>query len=84
MSDYEIVIHLRESAEPTRIDLPDVTGEAAEADRKGLIYEIEQARHAEVPVLSLQTKSGYPEEPLSIDPHQVTEIDLIERPADDE
>ena len=35
MSDYEIVIHLREPSEPLRILLPGVGGDAAEHLRRG-------------------------------------------------
>ncbi len=78
MADYEIVIHLRDSAEPTRIPMPGVPAHDAEADRQELIYELDEARLAEVPLLSVQTASGFPSDPLVIDPHRITEIDLLE------
>lgn len=78
MTEYEIVIHLRESDEPARIPLPGVSADDAEADRQALRYEIEQARLAEVPIVMVQTKSGHPASTLNVDPHEVTEIDLVE------
>jgi hypothetical protein len=83
MSDFEIVIHLRNSAEPIRVPLPDVPAHVAEADRQGLIYDLDQARLAEVPVLSVQTASGFPPEPIALDPAEVTEVDLIDLPIGD-
>lgn len=83
MTDYEIVIHLREPGEPLRIRLPGVGGDAAEQDRQKLTYEFEEARLAEVPILAVQTASGHPAESLAVDPLEVTEVDLIEVPIDD-
>ncbi len=84
MRDYEIVIHLREPGEPVRIPLPGVGGDTAEQDRQKLKYQIEEARLAEVPILALQTSSGHPAEPLAVSPLEVTEVDLIEVPIDDD
>ncbi len=84
VADYEIVIHLRDSAEPLRIPLPGVSEHDAEAEREALIYDLDQARLAEVPLLAVQTRSGFPRDPLPLDPHRITEIDLIEMPAPDE
>ena len=81
MADYEIVIHLRESIEPTRIPLPGVSEQEAEAERQALVYDLNHARLAEVPRFTVQTQSGYPSDPLLLDPHQVTEVDLVEIPA---
>ncbi len=81
MSDYEIVIHLRESEQRLRIVLTGVSAHDAEADRQALLYELEQARLAEVPVLAVQTKSGFPDTALDVEPHEVTEVDLIEVPG---
>ncbi|MET3808469.1 hypothetical protein ABIB25_005498 [Nakamurella sp. UYEF19] len=78
MTDYEIVIHLRDSAEPARIALRGFSGIDAEAEREGLIYDLNEARSAEVPMLAVQTKSGFPPDPVRLDPHRITEIDLIE------
>ena len=83
VSEYEIVIHLRQPGEPLRILLPGVGGDAAEQDRQKLKYEIEEARLAEVPILALQTSSGHPVESLAVNPLEVTEVDLIEVPVDD-
>jgi hypothetical protein len=83
MSDYQIVIHLREPGEPLRILLPGVGGDAAEQDRQKLKYEIEEARLAEVPILAVQTSSGHPADSLAVEPLEVTEVDLIEVPLDD-
>ena len=81
VADYEIVIHLRDSAEPTRIALPGVAEHDAEVERQELIHDLEEARAAEVEEYALQTKSGFPRDPLLLDPHAVTEVDLIEVPA---
>ena len=83
MSDYEIVIHLREPGAPLRILLTGVEGDAAEQDRQKLKYEIEEARLAEVPMMALKTSSGHPMESLAVDPLEVTEVDLVEVPIDD-
>lgn len=83
MAGYEIVIHLRDSAEPTRIPMPGVPEDEAEADRRALIYDLEEARSAEVPIVAVRTRSGFPQEPVPLDPHRVTEVDLIELPAHD-
>ncbi len=83
MSDYEIVIHLREPGKPLRILLPGIGGDAAEQERQKLRYEIEEARLAGVPVLPVQTLSGHPAESVAVDPLEVTEVDLIEVPIDD-
>lgn len=80
MSDFEIVIHLRDAREPLRIPLPGVPDHLAEADRQSLMYDIEQARLAEAPSLSLQTTTGHPQNPMTVDPHDVTEVDLIDLP----
>jgi hypothetical protein len=82
VTDYELVIHLRDSDQPERVALPGVEEHEAEAERQKLIYEIDQARLAEVPLLAVQTSGGFPPEPLALDPHAVTEIDLIEAPGD--
>lgn len=82
-SDYEIVIHLRAPDPPARIVLHDLSAHLANADRESLKHQIEQARLVEAPVISIQTPSGHPASPLAIDPHLVTEIDLIELPADE-
>lgn len=81
VADYEIVIHLREPDPPLRIPLHDLSAQLADADRRSLKFQIEEARLAEAPVMSIQTRSGHPAAPLAIDPHLVTEIDLIELPA---
>jgi hypothetical protein len=78
VTDYELVIHLRESTEPTRVRMPGVDEADAEADRQELLYSIREARLAEAPVVALQTRHGFPEEALAVDPHDVTEIDLAE------
>jgi hypothetical protein len=78
VTDYELVIHLRTAEHPTRVPMPGVAEADAEADRQDMLYEIQEARQAEVPVLGLQTKRGFPPEPLQVDPHDVTEIDLTE------
>jgi hypothetical protein len=82
MSDYELVIHLRESAEPTRVPMPGVPEDTAEADRQQLLYDVDQARLAEAPVIALQTAHGFPEPSLDVDPHDVTGIDLVETDDD--
>jgi hypothetical protein len=82
VTDYELVIHLRDSDEPEHVALPGVPEDQAEAERQTLIYDLDQARLAEVPVFAVQTSSGFPAEPLMLDPHAVTEIDLIEAPSD--
>ena len=81
VADYEIVIHLRDSAEPLRVPLPGVSEHDAEAEREALIYDLDEARLAEVPLLAVQTKKGFPRDPLPLDPHRITEIDLIEMSA---
>lgn len=83
MSDYEIVIHLREPGAPLRILLTGVGSEAAEQDRQKLKYEIGEARLAEVPMMALQTATGHPAEPLAVDPLEVTGVDLEEVHIDD-
>jgi hypothetical protein len=83
VTSYEIEIHLRESVEPTRIALPGVSEEDAEADRQQLLHELDEARLVEVPVLAVQTTSGFPVEPLAVDPQDVTAVNLVESPADD-
>jgi hypothetical protein len=83
VTDYELVVHLRSSDEPERVALPGVEEHEAEAERQKLIYEIDQARLAEVPILAVQTSSGFPPEPLLLDPHAVTEIDLVVSTGDD-
>ena len=80
MPDYEIVIHLRDSAEPTVVPLPGVPAHEAEAERQALIYDLDEARLAEAPAFEVRTKSGFPDEPLVLDPHRVTEVDLRELP----
>ncbi|MCW2494649.1 hypothetical protein [Jatrophihabitans sp.] len=81
MSDVEIVIHLRDAAAPLRIALPAVPAHEAEADRQVLLYDLEEARQAEVPLFAVQTRSGFPAEPLVVDPAAVTEIDLADAPT---
>lgn len=44
------------------------------------MYDVEQARLAEALSLSIRTKSGHPENALIVDPHDVTEVDLIDVP----
>ena len=83
MSDYEIVIHMREPHPALRIPLPGLSAPRADDDRVSLKYQIEEARRAEAPIMPIQTPSGHPATPLAIDPHQVTEVDLIEIPADE-
>jgi hypothetical protein len=83
MSDVEIVIHLRDADAPLRIALPGVPSHEAEADRQALLYDLEEARAAEAPVFSVQTKSGFPAEPIDIDPLAVTEVDLVDAPVAD-
>ena len=82
MSDVEIVIHLRDSA-PLRIALPGVPSHEAEADRQALLYDLEEARHADAPLFPVRTKSGFPAEPVVIDPLAVTEVDLVDVPVSD-
>jgi hypothetical protein len=81
VTDYQIVIHLRDATEPTRIPLPGVPEHEAEAERQALIYDLDEARLAEAPVFAVQTKSGFPADPLAVDPQAVTEVDLTEVPA---
>ncbi len=83
MGDYEILIHLREPATAVRIPLPGLSAQLADADRESLKYQIEEARLAEAPLMPIQTPSGHPAAPLAIDPHLVTEIDLVELPVDE-
>jgi hypothetical protein len=83
VTDYEIVIHFREPTEPIRIPLAGVAAEVAETDRQTLKHDIEQARLAEAPEVALRTASGQPAEPVTVDPHDVTEVDLIELPDGD-
>ncbi len=78
MSDVEIVLHLRNSASPMRIELPGVPPAKAEEDRQRLLYDLEQARQAEVPLFAVQTLSGFPSEPIVLDPADVTEVDLVD------
>jgi hypothetical protein len=78
VTTYELVIHLRESVEPTRVPMPGVAEHDAEQDRQTLLYDLDQARLAEAPEFALQTGHGFPAEPLVLDPHDVTEIDLAE------
>ncbi|MEO9139442.1 MAG: universal stress protein [Jatrophihabitans sp.] len=78
VGDYELVIHLRAPDPPTRIALRDLSVQLAEADRTSLKHQIEAAGLAEAPVMSIQTPSGHPSTPLALDPHMVTEIDLVE------
>jgi hypothetical protein len=82
-SDYEIVIHMREPSATARIPLPGLSAHLADADREAIEYQIEEARSVEAPVMSIRTPSGHPDVPLAIDPRLVTEIDLIELPADE-
>ena len=78
MSDYELVIHRRDSVDPTRVPMPGVPEHEAEADRQQLLYDIDQARLAEAPVIALQSAHGFPEPSLDVNPHDVTGIDLEE------
>ncbi len=81
--DYEIVLHLREPDPVMRIPLPGLSAHLAEADRESLLHQIEEARLAEAPLMPIQTPSGHPCVPLAVDPHLVTEIDLVELPTDE-
>jgi hypothetical protein len=80
--DYEIVIHMREPDPALRIPLPGLSAHLADADRESLKNQIEEARLAEAPLMPIQTPSGHPAAPLALDPHLVTEIDLVELPED--
>ncbi len=79
---YEIVLHMREPDPAMRIPLPGLSAHLAEADRASLHHQIEAARLAEAPLIPIQTPSGHPAAPLAVDPHLVTEIDLVELPTD--
>ncbi len=81
--DYEIVLHMREPDPLLRIPLPGLSAHLAEVDRESLRHQIEEARAAEAPLMPIQTPSGHPRVPLAVDPHLVTEIDLVELPAEE-
>jgi hypothetical protein len=83
MGNYEIVLHLRDSTEPLRLPLRDVEVEAAEADREQMMAEIEHARLAEAPKVSLRAAGAPGSEPIELDPHDVTDVDLIDLPSDE-
>lgn len=78
MTDYVLLVRYGDAEAPVRVELPECTPGDAETARQALLREVEHAVEIEAPSMYTTASQAATDARITIDPHRVTSIDLVE------